>query len=192
MRHALVGIAIVASVVGQERPDFSGTWTYDVAHSTKTTRGLRIGPDGTRTEIEFNSPPPPIFGAGFTAKQDAKTLSLSLTQRPVARMVNGRVRGQHSSGHNQLFAHVCAGRLRVAQHDPIANRRATRKGNGFHCRVERQHPRHHQQDHDLTAGPTVVTTQSLHLDSNGSLIVEAPITIGTTPQMITMAYTRKR
>ncbi len=101
MRHALVGIAIVASVVGQERPDFSGTWTYDAAHSSKTSRGLRIGPDGTRTEIEINSPPPPAFGAEFTAKQDAKTLNLSLSltqQTGVARMVNGVRVDQSTTG----------------------------------------------------------------------------------------------
>ena len=147
MRHALVGIAIVASVVGQERPDFSGTWTYDAAHSTKTSRGLRIGPDGTRTEIEINSPPPPAFGADFTAKQDAKTLNLSLSltqQTGVARMVNGVPVNQNTTGPRSPTPCVRAGRVRIAQQDPIANRRATRNGNGFHCGVERQHPRYHQ------------------------------------------------
>jgi hypothetical protein len=100
MRHALVGIAIVASVVGQERPDFSGTWTYDAAHSSKTSPGIRIGLDGTRTEIEINSPPPPALGAEFTAKQDAKTLnlSLSLTQQSVGRRVNGVPVNQSTTG----------------------------------------------------------------------------------------------
>ena len=55
MRHALVSLAIIEAVasvvlaIGQERPDFSGTWTYDAAHSSKTSQGLRVGPDGTRT-----------------------------------------------------------------------------------------------------------------------------------------------
>jgi hypothetical protein len=86
MNRALGVVAVIASVAsvghafGQQRPDFSGTWTYDAAHSSKTSRGVSVnGVDRSTTPIDVDKPPSPALGNDFTAKQDAKTLTLELT-----------------------------------------------------------------------------------------------------------------
>ena len=63
----------------QQSRDFSGTWTYDAAHSSKTSRGVHVGPDRSMTPIDIDRPPSPVLGTDFTAKQDAKSLTLELT-----------------------------------------------------------------------------------------------------------------
>jgi hypothetical protein len=196
MRQALVGIAIVASVVGQERPDFSGTWTYDAAHSSKTSPGLRVGPDGTRTEIEINSPPPPAFGTEFTAKHDAKTLNLSLSltqQNGVARRVNGVPVNQSATG--PTVAYTVAYALDGSESNnktpsPFVGRPETEtvstaawNANTLVFTITNQ---------VATAGEPAVITRSFRLDSDGRLIVETTGTLGTKPQTITTAYARKR
>ena len=58
--------ACAVSVLAQDRPDFSGTWTADRAKSVRT------GSDGkVRTAM--------MLGAEFTARQDAAALTLQIT-----------------------------------------------------------------------------------------------------------------
>ena len=200
MRHALVSLAIIEAVasvvlaIGQERPDFSGTWTYDAAHSSKTSQGLRVGPDGTRTVIEINSPPPPALGGEFTAKQDAKVLNLglSLTQQTgVARMVNGVPVNRATTGPTVAYTVVYAldgseshnktPSLIVGR--PETETVSTAAWNANTLVVTSR---------IATASATTATTRSFRLDSDGSLIVETTGTVGTTPQTVTTVYTRKR
>src|SRR5215831_7281824 len=79
-----VSTAVFATSVltAQSKPDFSGTWTFDPEHSSKTQQGIMISsanPTPTPTQLPLR----PIFGPEVTIGQDQKTLAVWRTVTPM-------------------------------------------------------------------------------------------------------------
>ncbi len=73
---ALLAIAFATTAIpAQTRPDFSGDWALARSRSTQTVQGQRV------TSVVG------LLGEKFTAKQDAKTLTLDITSAVVGRPV---------------------------------------------------------------------------------------------------------
>jgi hypothetical protein len=221
MNRALGVVAVIASVAsvghafGQQRPDFSGTWTYDAAHSSKTSRGVSVnGVDRSTTPIDVDKPPSPALGNDFTAKQDAKTLTLELTltrqtgdsdpfkdsrlkyqQDLYSRTIDG-ARGDNNTA---------AGTVHYSSVDAL-------EGSESHNKIPPMTSGEPELEFVSTAawnGGTLVitttwvppnptptprpsTTRSFRLDSDGYLIVETTTTMVGGPWTYTTAYARKR
>ena len=62
--------ALLAAAAGQARPDFTGKWTFVPGKSVTQARGANA----------VRSAPP--FGAEFTARQDAASLTIQTAQTP--------------------------------------------------------------------------------------------------------------
>ncbi|HKW00722.1 MAG TPA: hypothetical protein VJN96_12915 [Vicinamibacterales bacterium] len=197
----IVSAAVIVSVApgfAQDKPDFSGTWTYDAEHSSKTTRGGRRGADGSITPIDVPQPPSPALGKEFTAKQDAKalTLGLSVTQQTgVFQNVNG-VRTDNntvagtvaystvysldgSESHNKTPPAI-VGR-------PETESQSTAAWNGSTLIVTTT-----VVPSNPTAPKPSSTTRSFHLDADGNLLVETTATMVGGPWTYVTAYTRKK
>lgn len=81
-----------ASLAARAVPDFSGTWVFDADHSSKTETGYGAEvSNGVMTRTTREVPLRPIWGDSFTAKQDAKALSITRTITPAtpAMTMNG-------------------------------------------------------------------------------------------------------
>lgn len=204
MRLAVIGIVSAAVIVSiapafaQDKPDFSGTWTYNAERSSKTSRGVRVnGIDRSMTPIDVDKPPSPALGTDFTAKQDAKSLTLELTQTlqtgnfqtiDGVRRDNNTLAGtvvysvlyalDGSESHNK-FPSPIVGR-------PEGENVSTAAWNGSTLVVTITPV----PSNPATKPPS--TTRAFHLDSDGNLIVETTTTMGGAPWTYTTAYTRKK
>ena len=83
MKHALPGVALVVAIssvtqgAAQNRPTFSGVWTYDATQSDKTTAEVRVDSRaGSRALVQMDRAPAPDLGYEFSAQQDSTSLTL--------------------------------------------------------------------------------------------------------------------
>jgi len=75
VKALLAVVFATTALAAQARPDFSGDWTLARNRSTQTTEGQRVTSGAG------------LLGEKFTAKQDAKTLTLDITSAAIGRPV---------------------------------------------------------------------------------------------------------
>lgn len=200
MRHAPI-LTLAATVVllggrllAQDKPDFSGTWVYDTAHSSKTMKVMRATSDGRWDVVDLEMPPPPVLGNEFTATQDARTLTIrrSRTQQTSLVEVRNGIRIDHSppggAVEYSLVYALDGSESRNSVPATLASEPAVLSisvatWNGATLEI--------RPKFSTTGGPPPPGMRAFHLDDTGSLVIETTSVIGGEPSKITTTYTKK-
>ena len=150
------------------------------------------------TPTDIDRPPSPVLGTDFTAKQDAKSLTLELTltqQTGTFQNIDGVRRDNNTVAeavrYSSVYAldgsesHNKAPSATVGRPEIESVSTAAWNGGTLVITVT-------TVPSNPAAARPASSTRSFHLDTDGNLIVETTTTMAGGPWTYTTAYTRKR